>query len=132
MHGNGVIRPLWGVYQTETETKAIQYLVLEWDYDFDQRPCGPLQGKPLSAVSRNRPARYVLMPGYVVSKNDGDRHYVSAAQLAFLYKVDMRDCYIYNPDNYRTESEFRMAQERMADLIKLAPRYDGDYTLPTE
>lgn len=48
MHGNGVIRPLWGVYQTETETKAIQYLVLEWDYDFDQRPCGPLQGKPLS------------------------------------------------------------------------------------
>ncbi len=74
--------------------------------------------------------RYVLHPGTVESRNDGQRHYVSAAQLADLYKVSLRDCIIY-PTGDDTDSRFkRQAWRDPVGAVHLRPRYDGVYNLP--
>ena len=38
---------------------------------------------------------YVLCRGYVNSAHDGDRHFISASQLARLYRVNPADCVVY-------------------------------------
>lgn len=69
--------------------------------------------------------RYVLCPGIVTSKSDGQRHYVGPAQLARLYGVPFSECVIF-PQEY--------AQVRgwldPPGAVYLRPRYDGDYSLP--
>lgn len=64
---------------------------------------------------------YILNPGYVTSKTDGQRHYISAVQLAELYRVDMRDCTIYQPG---------LVVKSPRPTRHLYPRFDGNYTLP--
>ena len=74
--------------------------------------------------------RYVLHPGKVESKSDGQIHYVSAARLADLYGVSLRDCITY-PYGDDTDSRFkRMSWRDPVGVIHLHPRYDGNYTLP--
>jgi len=68
---------------------------------------------------------YVLVPGYVISKSDGDRHYVNAKQLQRLYGVESANC-IKAP----TGPEARYWKPP-ADAVYLRPRYDGDYSLPS-
>jgi hypothetical protein len=65
--------------------------------------------------------KYAVYPGYIVSKNDHDRHYISFDELCRLYKVNPAECVntAFSP-GIRHES-----------LIKLEPRYDGNYELPT-
>lgn len=75
--------------------------------------------------------RYVIFPGYVQSKSDGQHHYLSALRLAFLYGVRLKDCEIYQPQNWWSERHYREAYERNIDAIHLVPRRDGNYTLPT-
>ncbi len=75
-------------------------------------------------------ARYLLCPGLVRSRTDGDRHYVSARQLAHLYGVSMDECLVLPNDNEwasRMKSRYLLAR---TDLIHLMPRSNGDYTLP--
>lgn len=50
--------------------------------------------------------RYVLHPGHVIS-GDGDRHWVSAADLARLYRVPWRQCVVVDPNDRRTTAGFR-------------------------
>lgn len=69
------------------------------------------------------PVRYVLRPGSVVSRSDGQEHYISATSLRQLYRVP-RDADVIVDDGKRP---FR---PRHRDVI-LRPRNDGDYTLPT-
>jgi len=38
--------------------------------------------------------RYILHPDYVTSINDGDRHFISATQLAKLYGVNFHECVV--------------------------------------
>lgn len=61
---------------------------------------------------------YIVYPGYVVSRNDGDRHYVSFERLVQLYGVDPKLCIraSHGPANPK--------------LIPLQPRYDGQYVVP--
>lgn len=75
--------------------------------------------------------RYVLCPGMVKSKYDGQRHYIDAMALARLYGVRLNECEIYEPAPQWTETYFRQAEVRTLGLIRLAPRYDGDYSLPS-
>lgn len=64
--------------------------------------------------------RFLLYPGYVRSRYDGDRHYVSGGQLARLYNVNPIECVIY--------SEHPAFRNREHDcLIPLFPREDGQY-----
>lgn len=77
------------------------------------------------------PARYVLCPGMVTSKNDGRRHYIGAMALAQLYSVDIKQCEIFEPAAWWPPSFWVMAEERHRGLVKLTPRHDGNYTLPS-
>ena len=74
--------------------------------------------------------RYVLCPGMVTSQNDGQEHYIGPMALARLYGVRLDECEIYEPAPQWREFEFRRAQVRTLGLIRLTPRYDGDYSLP--
>lgn len=64
--------------------------------------------------------RFLLYPGYVRSRYDGDRHYISGGQLARLYRIDPAECVVYSE-----HPAFR-SPERDA-LIPLFPREDGQY-----
>jgi hypothetical protein len=66
--------------------------------------------------------KYVITPGSVFSRIDGQRHYITAPQLMRLYGVTQDECVIVNP----------MFEKPPEGLIVLAPRYDGQYTLPSE
>lgn len=62
--------------------------------------------------------RYILHPGYITSRSDGQSHWISAAMLADLYGVHLRDCIVDGP-GYRRDT--------LAKLEHLYPRDDGDY-----
>jgi hypothetical protein len=66
--------------------------------------------------------KYNIHPGIMLSKNDGDVHYISGPTLIRLYGVNPSECTIISPD-----------MEHFMDktLINLGPRYHGDYTLTT-
>jgi hypothetical protein len=69
--------------------------------------------------------KYAVYPGYVISKNDGDEHYIGARQLMRLYGVSQRECRIFDKHHHHLNSA--------ADgLIALYPRFDGNYTLQQE
>jgi hypothetical protein len=76
--------------------------------------------------------KYVVCPGGVISKNDGQKHYIGPMQLIKLYGVDPRECEIYEPAEWWPTSYYRMAEERHRGLKKLVPRYSGDYSLHEE
>lgn len=62
--------------------------------------------------------KYALHPGYIVSRKDGDRHYISSGALIRLYKVKPTDCWIWSEG--LTHIDFDK---------HLFPREDGNYTL---
>ena len=65
--------------------------------------------------------KYVVHPGFVLSKQDKDTHYVGYNRLVALYGVDPRNCELYNPAfNYDNEPD---------NYIHLYPRFDGNYKL---
>jgi hypothetical protein len=68
---------------------------------------------------------YVIKPGYVYSRNDGDRHYISYSQLVQLYGVPLKYCIQYGSGRYFMSMEGYSEDD--TDVITLAPRYDGDY-----
>lgn len=41
--------------------------------------------------------KYIAVPGYVISLNDGDRHYVGFERLCDLYGVKSRDAIRFDP-----------------------------------
>jgi len=67
----------------------------------------------------SRQPRYVLHPGYVYSKNDGDRHFIGGPRLAQLYGVDIRDCVFGDVPQY----------SELPGDIHLRPSRCGNYTL---
>lgn len=70
--------------------------------------------------------KYALYPGYMISKHDGDRHFIDAPTLARLYKVPLDECVEFQTDRHD------WAESAAVGLIKLVPRYDGDYVLPPQ
>lgn len=64
--------------------------------------------------------RYVLHPGWIYSKNDRQRQFISGSRLASLYKVSLRDC-VYG---------HRYEYKELPGDVHLHPRLNGDYTLP--
>ena len=63
--------------------------------------------------------QYIIRPGTMVSKTDGDVHYITAEQLMHLYQVDPEVCVTIHPHE--------KIPKRLMDLVILAPRYDGKY-----
>lgn len=70
--------------------------------------------------------KYLLCPGHVVSKTDGQQHYITASQLAKLYGVPMDECLI-RPE---TGTPKHFGWDESHQLIELWPQTSGDYALP--
>lgn len=80
-------------------------------------------------------ARYLLCPGPVRSRADGDLHYVGAAQLAALYRVHLADCVTLPAAEPGAQGGGRarlglIARADRGEFVALWPRHDGDYRLP--
>lgn len=75
--------------------------------------------------------KYLVIADYVISKNDGDRHFLNCYDLMMLYAVHGEECICvessfrgrYSPP---LEEYFR----RYPNLIVLRPNYRGDYSIP--
>jgi len=65
--------------------------------------------------------KYVIFPGWIRSKNDGDRHFIGVGALAELYQVNLSECLVYDD---------HMPSHFYDGLIRLHPKYNGDYTIP--
>ena len=66
--------------------------------------------------------KYCLHPGYVISQNDGDRHFIGAARLADLYRVHLSECVV--------DDEWH--RWNMSGLVCLYPSASGTYILGPE
>lgn len=85
------------------------------------------QGKGYRGTLSPPPTKmFVVWPGYIHSKADGDRHFVTAERLIRLYNVPLRDCIVVH---WGQEGRC-LAGLHQEQYIHLGPRYDGDYTLP--
>jgi hypothetical protein len=75
--------------------------------------------------------RYALHPGPVTSKRDGDRHFIDARKLAWLYRVNPSECVVV-PWEAGPGREHELLLERIErmGLVHLYPSYRGDYTIP--
>jgi hypothetical protein len=83
--------------------------------------------------------RIFLHPGPVTSKVDGDRHYVDAAALSYLYSVPLKACNVVLSDlpawwiqrMRRQDSGFEhflpVGVFPQEGDVHLYPRYDGKY-----
>lgn len=71
--------------------------------------------------------KYLVKPGVVRSRADGDRRYISFSKLIELYQVDRRQCVNYENFSMRGFG----ARQYLAGLIVLEPREDGEYNVPT-
>jgi len=80
--------------------------------------------KPTNPKPLDNKIKYIIDPGYVRSKSDGDVHYISAQQLMKLYNVSPAECLINHVDNWQGYTD-----DFIGNLIWLRARIDGDYTL---
>ena len=70
--------------------------------------------------------RYLVVPGMVISKSDGNAHYVTSADLIRLYRVRPYQCVVFYPMRPgQTPEEIALRD----GLRILRPQYDGDYKL---
>jgi len=65
--------------------------------------------------------KYVICPGWIVSQNDGDRHFITAQQLIRLYGVNPKECIV------RRERDNVLPWHK--ELKWLRPKYNGDYQI---
>ena len=68
--------------------------------------------------------KYILHPGHIISKTDGEEHYISAVMLCHLYKVSAPECTIVGSTS--------LVNVRPEILVHLYPRSDGKYSKPGE
>lgn len=61
--------------------------------------------------------KYLIIPDYVRSKNDNDRHFITAKDLIRLYGVNPKECVIADPSK----------RQHVAGLIVLGPLSSGKY-----
>lgn len=73
--------------------------------------------------------RYLVHPGLIQSRTDGDRHFVSARQLMKLYAVHPAACLICRDCHRLGGENFRDCRFRDGYAIDLIPKFDGDYSL---
>jgi hypothetical protein len=70
---------------------------------------------------------YIIHPGYVASRNDGERHFITFHSLVELYDVPLKYCVCHSSGEF-----FRGIEGYDPDnvsIISLAPRHDGDYEM---
>lgn len=66
---------------------------------------------------------FVILPGYVTSRHDGQRHYIQACELIRLYQVYGEDVVVHESSH---GPHFQLSKERVP-MVYLPPQYDGEY-----
>lgn len=74
--------------------------------------------------------KYLVIGGYVRSKNDGQKHYIPAHRLVDLYNVSPSEC-ILTDSKDMDRALCGIHPNDRSKLIRLFPRYDGDYRITT-
>lgn len=64
--------------------------------------------------------KYLIKPGFVISENDGDKHFINSSQLMSLYRVKQSECLFYSKD---------MPKDMYEGLVVLEPQFDGNYSI---
>lgn len=64
--------------------------------------------------------KYLLLGGYIFSKNDIDSHFISAKKLQELYNLSLNECILANKESDLDGIDY-------TNLIILQPRFLGDY-----
>lgn len=65
--------------------------------------------------------KYLIKPGYVNSRSDGDEHYIGYAKLIQLYRVNPKECLMFEDEMRGYTAEF------LDSLTVLEPQYNGNY-----
>jgi hypothetical protein len=68
--------------------------------------------------------KFVIAPQKIRSRNDFDKHYISADRLIKLYGVNRSECVVLLED----DPLYDIKRERYRDLIWLTPLYKGNYS----
>lgn len=88
--------------------------------------------RPYATRHLGRPvttARYLLCPGPVHSRVDGQVHHVGAAELMRLYGAKPAECVVM-PSGPGGLLDWALGCLERGELIALHPRFDGEYRLP--
>ena len=76
----------------------------------------------MSIGARKDGKKYLLYPGLLRNKEDGQYYYINAKQLAELYGVSLEECVIAG-------STASAGFDNIMALQALRPQYNGDYSL---
>jgi hypothetical protein len=71
--------------------------------------------------------KYRCLGGWVTSRSDGDRHFISARRVAELYHINPAECIFVNPEDapdYEPQRGYDLST-----LTDLWPKEDGNYVL---
>lgn len=68
--------------------------------------------------------KYIVFPGFVRSKNDGDEHFIGAGRLIRLHGINPRECLIVP---HGQDPGIVLAGRDCSDLKVLRPNYHGIY-----
>jgi hypothetical protein len=71
--------------------------------------------------------KYIIHPGNVFSKNDGDYHYISGERLIKLYNLNPKKCLIVRNPRPFSRMPFGMPDD--PSYKHLYPRWDGNYSI---
>jgi len=72
--------------------------------------------------------KYVCVGGKVISKNDGNEHYITSRQLMKLYGLNECICDLVEENEYPSYCR-QLGGDCAYRPIVLKPRYDGNYNL---
>jgi hypothetical protein len=70
--------------------------------------------------------KYIIIGGRVISRFDGQEHFIHASRLCALYGVNTDECYLLNEES----AEDNLRLESLPRLPILRPRHDGEYNQP--
>jgi hypothetical protein len=69
--------------------------------------------------------KFVVHPGYAISRNDWDRHYISAQALMDLYEVHQNECIVL--DQWDPRLDRSLGFRGLENLLHLHPLAGPDY-----
>lgn len=70
---------------------------------------------------RHEPPKYALHPGVVISRNDGQKHFIGVGALATLYRLRHYEYIVWDKDKHGRSWD---------DYVHLYPKTDGNYGRP--
>jgi hypothetical protein len=73
--------------------------------------------------------KYLVIGGMVTSRTDGQVHHIDPLRLCQLYGVNPNECVMV--DDRFDQTRIQNLEESNPELIRLTPRDDGDYRLPS-